>query len=77
MSFLKKVIKSKEVSRAAKIRMCRTVIRPTAVYGCETWVLNKKPQTTVEVWDRKMLRGIFEGIKTEERHKTNQEVLDL
>ena len=80
MGSLKNIIRSKNISQAAKIRIYRTVIRPTAVYGCETWVLTNKNQTEVERWERKMLRAIFGGTRTEEgtwRRKTNREILDL
>lgn len=36
------IMKSKRVSRGSKIRIYRTVIRPTVLYGCESWVMNKK-----------------------------------
>jgi hypothetical protein len=32
----------REISRVAKIRRYRTMVRMTVVYGCETWVLMKK-----------------------------------
>lgn len=80
MGTMKRMLKSKEVSRAAKVRIYRTVIRPTVVYGCEAWVLTKKNEMKLEVWERKMLRNIFGGTKTEEglwMRKTNREVMEL
>ena len=77
---LRRLLKSKEVSRAAKIRMYRTIIRPTVVYGCETWIMTKKNENRLAVWERKILRGIFGGVKTEEglwRQRSNNEIQEL
>jgi hypothetical protein len=34
----KTLFKSKLVSRKSKIKLYWSVIRPTVVYGCETWI---------------------------------------
>jgi hypothetical protein len=62
-----RMLKSREISRTTKIKIYRTVVRPTVVYECE-------------VWERKMVRKIFIGTKTEDgkwRRKTNKEIKDL
>ena len=48
---------SSSVSRKTKIRLCKTVVKPVLVYGCETWKMNegdaKKPDNdcvTALVW---------------------------
>lgn len=77
---LSKLWKSKDLSRAAKVRIYRTVIRPTVLYGCETWVLTKKEELKLDIWERKILRKIFGGVKVSEeqwRKRTNQEVKDM
>lgn len=51
--FLKKLLKSREVSSVAKVRIYRSVIMPTTVYGSETWMLIKKNEMKREVWERK------------------------
>ena len=37
----KALFKSKLVSRKSKLKLYWTAIRPTVVYGCETWVLKE------------------------------------
>ncbi|VEN37593.1 unnamed protein product [Callosobruchus maculatus] len=58
---LNSVLRSKEISRRAKIRIYRTVIFPVVTYASEVWTLNKKEQNMLEVWERKILRKIFGG----------------
>ncbi|KAK5638268.1 hypothetical protein RI129_012563 [Pyrocoelia pectoralis] len=48
------------------------------MYACETWVLNKEEEERVRRWERRMLRAIYGGIKTEEGwRRTNQEIEEL
>jgi hypothetical protein len=66
MGSLNRMLTSREISKPAKIRIYRTVVRPAVVYGCETWVLTKKSEIKLEAWERKMLRKIFRGTRTED-----------
>ena len=80
MGALRKIMMSKEVSRVAKIKFYKTVIRPTVVYGSETWILTKKNESKLEAWERKMLRSILGGTKTVSgvwRQRTNREVAEI
>jgi hypothetical protein len=61
MGSLNRILTSRETSRAAKIRIYRTVVRLAVVYGCETWVLTKKSEIKLEAWERKMVRTIVRG----------------
>ena len=75
---LRTLMKSKYLSRKTKLRIYRTVIRPTTTYACETWVLNKTEEEQLERWERKILRKILGGINTEEgwRRRTHQEMYE-
>jgi hypothetical protein len=56
------------------------VIRPTVVYGCETWVLKESILQNLSVFERKMLRKIFRLTKEANdiwRIKTNKELEEL
>lgn len=78
-SGLSRIINSKSVSRNAKIRLYKTVIQPTVLYGSETWTMTQETENRIGVWERKMLRRIFGG-KNEEgvwRRRTNNEVMEL
>jgi hypothetical protein len=57
-----------------------TVIRPTVVYGCETWVLKENITQKLSVFERKILRQIFGPTKKKDgswRFKTNIELDEL
>ena len=72
-------MKSKYVSRKTKIRIYKTVIRPTVTYASETWVLKKSETDLLERWERKMQRAIYGGVKIEGqwRRRTNKELEEL
>jgi len=55
----KTLFKSNLVSRKSKLKLYWSVIRPTAVYGCETWVLKESIIQKLSVFERKILRKIF------------------
>jgi hypothetical protein len=55
----KAFFKSKLISRKSKLKLYWTVIRPTVVYGCETWVLKENITQKLSVFERKILRKIF------------------
>jgi hypothetical protein len=77
MGSLNRMLTSREISRAAKIRICRTVVTPAVVCKYETWVSTKKSEIKLETWKRKMLRKRFKGTRTEDggwRRKTNREI---
>ncbi|CAG9840105.1 unnamed protein product, partial [Diabrotica balteata] len=63
---LRALLNSKFVSRQGKLRIYKTVIRPTVTYAGETWTLNKKEEDTLETRERKILRRIFGGRKRED-----------
>lgn len=61
---MRRLPKCKKVYRKTKIRVCKTVIRATLTYACETWIMPNKIRQRIENWERKILRSIF-GEKTE------------
>lgn len=76
---LKEVLKSKEVSRSAKARIYKTVVRPTVMYGSETWTYNKADQMRIEVWERRVLRKIYGGIKVGDtwERRSNKDLMEV
>lgn len=76
---LNNILKSKVVSRKAKVRMYKTVIRPIIIYGSEVWTLTKAEEKRLAIWERKVLRRIYGGRKEGEIwvRRTNQELQDL
>ena len=79
MGSLQKIMSSKITSKKTKIRLYRTIIQPTVLYGCETWILNKSIAEKLERWERKILRKIYGGVKVSDgqwRSRTNKEVTE-
>jgi hypothetical protein len=60
--------------------MCKTVILPVVLYGCETWSLTLRKEHRLRVFENRVLRRIF-GPKREEdsswRKLHNDELYDL
>jgi hypothetical protein len=46
------------MSKAVKIKVCKTMVEPTVVFGSETWVMTEMGVTRLGTWERKMLRRI-------------------
>jgi hypothetical protein len=73
---LQAVLKSRRTSRKVKLHINKTVVRPIVTYACETWVLTRKGELTIPIWERKVLRRIFGPICERGcyRIRTNEEV---
>jgi Reverse transcriptase (RNA-dependent DNA polymerase) len=66
------LLRSKNLSRETKFRIYRTILRPTTLYCCETWVLNKNLQERLKAWERKILRRILGGKKVDEVYRVDR-----
>lgn len=53
------VLRSRVLSRRAKLRAYNAVIRPTVLYGCETWNLTVRAQEKLLVFENRVLRQIL------------------
>lgn len=53
------LFKKRYISRSLKVQIYKTVIRPIAIYGAESWTLTKKSEELVRIWERKILRKIY------------------
>jgi len=73
--------KSRFISKKSKLKLYRSIIRPTVTYGCETWVLKETiKKNKLMVFERKVLRRIFGPTKERDgtwRIKTNNELDEL
>jgi hypothetical protein len=47
------------ISLGKKCRIYKTLIRPVVKYGAACWVLTKKDELQLAVYERKVLRKIF------------------
>jgi hypothetical protein len=48
-----------------KIRICKTIILPVVLYGCETWSLALREEHRPRVFENRVLRRIL-GLKRDE-----------
>jgi hypothetical protein len=53
------------LSKNFKIEICRTIILPVVLYGCETWSLALREERRLRVFENRVLRRIF-GPKMDE-----------
>jgi hypothetical protein len=55
------LLKSQSVLRVEKVKISKTLIRPVATYGAESWTLNKDIAKWLATFERKVLRRMFGG----------------
>jgi hypothetical protein len=76
----KKLLKNKALNAASKLQIYKSIIRPTATYGCETWAVTVIEQPRLLVFDRRVLRKIYGPTQEKDgtwRIKTNEELENL
>ena len=66
---LHKVLKSRHISRRTKLRIYNVIIRPTVLYGCETWTLTKERRRRLEFFENSILRRILGPTYDAENHQ--------
>ena len=55
-------MKSRIISRNTKTLLYKTLIRPVLTYEAETWVLSKQDEHRLSIFERKILRRIYEPV---------------
>jgi hypothetical protein len=69
------------VKKNLKIRICKTIILPVVLYGCETWSLTLREDHRQSVFENRVLRRIFgpkrDVVTGEWRKLHNEELHDL
>jgi hypothetical protein len=58
-------LSSRLLSRNVKIKICRPIILPLLLYGCETWSLTLSEEHRLRVFENRVLRRMF-GPKRDE-----------
>jgi hypothetical protein len=64
------------LSKNIKIRICKTIILPVVLYGCETWSLTLREEERLRVFENRVLRRIS-GPKRDEVTLHNEELHNL
>ena len=73
------LFRSRLLSRATKIILYKTLIRPVVSYGAETWTLTKKEEQAMIIFERKIFRRIY-GPKYENgewKSRTDRELEEM
>jgi hypothetical protein len=64
----RQMFNSSLISINSKLQIYRTLVRPVATYGSESWTLTMEEERALAVFDRKVIRKIYEPVKwTNER----------
>ena len=75
---LSSIMRSRKISKKTKLRTYNIVIRPTVLYGCDTWTLTKERRRKLEVFENNILRRIlgpvFDAENGEWRKRHNEEI---
>jgi hypothetical protein len=61
------LLSSHLLSKNLKIRIYKTIILPTVLYGCETWSLTLREENRLRVFQIMVLRRIFEPKRNVEK----------
>jgi len=56
---VQKLLSSRLLSKNVKIKICRTVVLPVVLYGCETWSLTLREERKLRVFENMVFRRIF------------------
>ena len=59
MNDLHKIWKSNGVKSHTKMRLCKALIIPIALYGCQIWTLNQAAENKILVFEMAVLRKIL------------------
>jgi len=73
------LFRNRLLSRATKLRLYKTLIRPVVTYGAETWAMTKKEEQALLIIERKIFGRIY-GLKYEDgewKSRTNRELEEL
>jgi len=73
------LFRNRLLSRATKIRLYKTLIRPVVTYGAGTLTMTKKEEQALHIFERKIFRRIY-GTKYEDgewKIRTNRELEEL
>jgi hypothetical protein len=59
----RQLVNSSLISRNSNLQIYRTLVRPVVTYGSESWTLTMEEERALAVFERKLLRKIYEQMK--------------
>ena len=62
---VKNLLSSSSLTKNLKSKICRTIILPVVLYGCESWSLTFREERRLRVFENRVLRRIFETKRDE------------
>jgi len=62
----RQLVNSSPISRNSKLQIYRTLVRPVVTYGSKSWTLTMEEERSLAVFERKILRKIYGGVKENE-----------
>jgi hypothetical protein len=73
------LFRSRLLSRATKILLYKTLIRPVVSYGVEAWTMTKKEEQALLIFERKIFRRIYSPKyeNGEWKSRTNRELEEM
>jgi len=75
------LLSSSLLPKNLKIKICRTIILPVVLYGCETWSLTLREERRLSLFENRVLRRIFgpnrDEVTGEWRKLHNEDPSDL
>jgi hypothetical protein len=64
------------VSKKSKLKLYCSIIRPTVIYGCETWVLKETVKNKLMVFEMKVLKEFLVLRKKEMVHGESKQMMN-
>jgi hypothetical protein len=74
---LNHLLRAKSISRKTKFTLYKTLIRPVAIYGCESWNTTKEEEEQLGVFERRVLRMIVGAKRTSDGQYLTRENKEL
>ena len=59
----KQLLSSTSISRNAKLKIYKSLIRSVVTYGCESWTLTKAEEEKLRIFEHKIIRKIYGPIQ--------------
>jgi hypothetical protein len=74
-----KLLKSTLLSRHSNVKLYKTFIRPVETCGAETWIMSAADENALRVFERKVVRGIYDPVREGERWRirSNRELEEI